>query len=246
LAGENFWSHDVRPLVKKIGPKLDRLRAGEIGSLSRTLARLVLHKVGERATGLVLVAKPADVRDVQPVRGPAETIAFHDDHPYDLLKWHGNHRETAWQIAAKARFLAEAQHTGRTFHSVLVNDRLAGWGFSYWPSEPAHLTETGGTLLDFPARSVAMYDFYTLPEFRGRKIYQALLCYILRKRFAEGAEQAYISVLERNTRSLRAIQRAGFQVVMRNRYVRFLRWKRTQSSASAPPAAAGEGISSDT
>ena len=193
-------------------------------------ARFLTAKLGQRATGLVLLVKPADVREVEPVLAPAETCVFHDDQAYDLLKWPGGDPEVAWHIAAKARAFADAQRSGRTFHTVLVNDRLAGWGFSYSPSEPARLDETGGTLFEFLPNSASLYDFYVLPEFRGRRLYPALLTYILKKRFPEGAQQAYIAVLQSNQPALRAIQRVGFQVIRRNRYTRFLRWERTVSS----------------
>lgn len=230
LTGEERWRSKIRPLLKTADLKLEPHFELGFGHMLRMAARFLLAKLGQRATGLVLLVKPADVREVEPVLATADTCVFHDDQAYDLLKWTGGDPQVAWHITAQARAFADAQRSGRTFHTVLVNDRLAGWGFSYIPSEPAKLNETGGTLFEFLPNSASLYDFYVLPEFRGRKLYPALLAYILKKRFAEGAQQAYIAVLQSNQSSLRAIQRVGFQVIRRNRYMRLARWERTVSS----------------
>ena len=89
--------------------------------------------------------------------------------------------------------------------------------------------EFPGTLLEFEPNSVSLYDFFTLPEYRGRKLYPALLSHILQLRFQEGAERAYIGVLKSNAASLAGIERAGFAHWKVNRYSRFLKWNRTRS-----------------
>ena len=86
------------------------------------------------------------------------------------------------------------------------------------PSGPAQLTETPGASLEFEPGAVSLYDFHVLPEFRGRRLYQALLTDILQKRFAEGASTAYITVLASNAPSRAAIERVGFKLVRRNIY----------------------------
>jgi GNAT superfamily N-acetyltransferase len=230
LTGEERWRSKIRPLLKTTDLKLEQHLELGLGHMLGTAAGVLSAKLGQWATGLVLLVKPADIREVEPVLAPAETCAFHEDQAYDLLKWTGSDPQVSWHITAKARAFADAQRSGRTFHTVLVNDRLAGWGFSYTPSEPARLSETGGTPFEFLPNSVSLYDFYVLPEFRGRKLYPALLVHVLKKRFAEGAQQAYIAVLQSNQPSLKAIQRVGFQVIRRNRYMRLLRWARTVSS----------------
>src|SRR5205085_9866911 len=99
-----------------------------------------------------------------------------------------------------ARTYSRARANGRAFHTLVVGGRLAGWGYSYVPSAPAQLTETPGASLEFEPGAVSLYDFHVLPEFRGRRLYQALLTHILHTRFAEGATRAYIAVLESNAR----------------------------------------------
>jgi RimJ/RimL family protein N-acetyltransferase len=81
-----------------------------------------------------------------------------------------------------------------------------------------------------------LYDFHVLPEFRGRRLYQALLADILHKRFAAGATRAYITVLASNAPSRIAIERVGFRLVRTNRYRRVLT---RQSLAMLPVPASG-------
>ena len=96
---------------------------------------------------------------------------------------------------------------------MLVGGLLAGWGFS----TPARSGKGWlMALFDSPSSAVLLISFYTIPEFRGRKLYQALLAHILMQRFSEGAARAYIFVKQRNQPSLRAILRVGFRLVARH------------------------------
>jgi CelD/BcsL family acetyltransferase involved in cellulose biosynthesis/GNAT superfamily N-acetyltransferase len=208
-------------------------RAYELGlgdSLSR-LARRGLSALGDDRRGLIFIATPADVRQVAPSLVGNETSSFHTDEVGDLLRWEGGSRSTASEIETTVKGVADSLRKGHTLHTVLVNDRLAGWGWSYWPQEPAFITETQTTLA-FEPGSVSLYGFYVLPEFRGRKLYQALLSRILNDRFAEGAERAYIMCLETNVASRKAIERAGFRLVSVHRFSRVLWKKRRQEQES--------------
>lgn len=229
--GEDAWNRRVRPVLKSVSQKVERFRELGLAGTLLQAGRRVLYSIGERATGLVLIAKPGAFHRVNPALQTGETCSFHENEFYDLLKWSGTSRETDRAITLKARQITDLLKSGRTLHTVLVNDRLAGWGLSYWPkpNEPAHLSETGGTVLEFPPHSVTLYDFYTLPEYRGRKLYQALLSHILDLRFKEGAERAYIGVLKSNRSSLAGIEKVGFARWMVNRYHRLFKWKRTRT-----------------
>ncbi len=116
---------------------------------------------------------------------------------------------------------------GRKLHTILVDGRLAGWGWSYRPQGP-ELIDVTQTKLEFAPNSVSLYDFYTIPEFRGRRLYQALLTEIMRTRFAEGAERAYIMVQDTNVASRKAIERVGFRLAMVDDIVRLLRWRKAR------------------
>jgi GNAT superfamily N-acetyltransferase len=179
---------------------------------------------------------PDQLRTVQPALAAGETCEVHDNRIDDLLLWNGTSPSIASLLTHCARTYARALNAGRTLHTIVVGGRLAGWGYSYLPAEPAQLTETPGATLEFESGAASLYDFQVLPEFRGRRIYQALLGDILRKRFAAGAPRAYIAVLASNAPSRIAIERVGFRLFRTNRYRRVL----TRQSLSTLPGPATE------
>ncbi len=223
--GPEQWKK-LKPLRAKIAFKAMRARELGVGGIARQVGSRIAGAFGERTRGLVLIATPETFRPVDPAMAADESCCFHDNQMYDLLKAPAAQGEVARLITAQAANFVESARTGRTLHTILVDDRLAGWGYSYWPKEPARLSETGGTLLEFLPQSVSLYGFFVLPEFRGKKLYQALLSHILRQRWAEGAERAYIGVLASNTPSKKAIERVGFQTYKINDVTRFLKWRR--------------------
>ena len=230
LAGPEAWEQRAKPAAEALAAKLERVRALGPREAIRRVARRMLDTAILHRRGTVYVARPDDLIPMTPRLEPGETASFHDDCWVDLGKrdrW--DEPSVAEEVGAKIREFGGAQRTGRTFHTVLVNDRLAGWGASYWPTEPARLSEVGGARLEFEPDSVSLYDFYVLPEFRGRRLYQSLLTHIMRKRFAEGARVAYIAVLNNNTSSRVAIERVGFKPLTYNEVFRIAKWSRTRS-----------------
>jgi RimJ/RimL family protein N-acetyltransferase len=227
---EEVWPEHIKPAVQGLVLKARLWK--EVGLVRGVAnrARNLLCRVFERRRGLVLVARPEDRRAIVPQLLPGERIEFHVNQIHDLVQWSGPGLRTWRQLSAQLQGTLEALENGRWFHTVLVNGRLAGWGYSYWPKEPVCLMETGSLLFPTQAHSVSLYDFGILPEFRGRKLYQALLSDILERRFAEGAERAYISVLEQNVPSLKAIERVGFRVIAINQFTRLLRWKKIRTT----------------
>jgi CelD/BcsL family acetyltransferase involved in cellulose biosynthesis/GNAT superfamily N-acetyltransferase len=230
VGGAGTWKKRIKPGAATAAAKLTRARErGWVGSL-RMGARVVGRLIGEHTRGIVFIARPEDVREVQPQLSAGENCVFHDNELNDLLKRDRWGDAVSREIAVKVKDFTDLVRAGKTFHTVLVNDRLAAWGYSYSPSEPATLTEVGGAILEFEPQSVSLYDFYTLPEFRGRKLYQALLSHILSTHFSSGARQAYITVLEKNAPSRVAIERVGFKRVTINEVTRFLKWKKLRST----------------
>ena len=225
-AGPNGWEERIKPAVELLAHKRTRLREEGIGRGITALLRLVVSPLWERQTGHVYAMHPGQLRPVQPRLSHPDTVAYHENRIEDLLCWHGRSVATASDITVCAQQYSRSRASGRTLHTVLVNDRLAGWGYSYYPQKPAQLTETPGATLDFPAGSVSLYDFHVVPECRGKRIYQALLTHILQQRFAEGAPLAWITVLASNVPSRVAIEHVGFQLKAANRYRRLLRWTR--------------------
>ena len=66
--------------------------------------------------------------------------------------------------------------------------------------------------MTFPEGSVALYDYYSHPDFRGRGLYRATLGQMVRDAFAdERTRYAYISVLADNVASRHVIESTGFE-----------------------------------
>ena len=58
---------------------------------------------------------------------------------------------------------------------------------------------------------IYLYDAFTVPEARGKKLYQVLLAAALRRAAAEGRRRALIFVAARNVFSVRAVRSVGFE-----------------------------------
>jgi CelD/BcsL family acetyltransferase involved in cellulose biosynthesis/GNAT superfamily N-acetyltransferase len=233
VAGENAWQTKVKPAAAWLAYK--RERVAEMGSVAaiRTGVRDLRAKVYDRRTGLVYAMTADQLRPVQPKLAAGDTCEIHDDRVEDLLLWAGDSPSTASLLTQCARSYSRVRSSGRTLHTIVVNGKLAGWGYSYLPTEPASLTETPGATLDFGAGAVSLYDFHVLPEWRGHRLYEALLTDILHKRFAAGVTRAFIAVLESNASSRVAIERVGFLVVRRNLYQRIWKQERLVSSPAS-------------
>jgi len=218
VAGEDAWKARVKPAAGWLGYKRARLAEMSFGTAIATAAGEALGTVYDRRTGLIYSMTAAEFTPVAPAVGGADRVEIHDDRIEDLLLWSGTSVHTSSLLTQCARAFSRGRATGRTFHTIVLNGRLAGWGYSYLPTEAAQLTETPGATLEFEPGSASLYDFHVLPEFRGKRLYQALLTDILRKRFAQGVPRAYITVLESNVASRKAIERVGFQLQRRNVY----------------------------
>ena len=229
LKGPNEWDRIIDSLA---AIRVKTERANKLG-VDESLARLatrVARVVREHSRWMTYIAKIEDVHEVAPVLLAGELLSFHENQIGDFLKWDGSARETNQEISVRVRRAPQAIRQGRTLHTLLVNDRLAGWGWSYWPQEPEMIDVTQA-VLNFDPKSISLYDFYTIPEFRGRRIYQSLLGHILQERFAQGAEQAYIMVQDTNVASRKAIERIGFRLVAIDEVKRLLRSTRLHHSA---------------
>jgi CelD/BcsL family acetyltransferase involved in cellulose biosynthesis/GNAT superfamily N-acetyltransferase len=225
-AGTGAWEKRVRPVGETFAEEVRHIREIGIGAAAGRAAGRLAGLIGEHRRGIVFTARPEDLHEIQPQLKPGEICTHHENGLYDLLKREQRGDDAAREISRLAANFNDLQRTGRTLHTLLVDDRLVAWGCSYLPKEPAILTEVGRARLEFAPNSASLYAFYTLPEFRGRRLYQLLLLYILKKRFAEGVSQCYISVLENNVPSRRAIEQVGFRPVALNELKRFLKWSK--------------------
>ena len=189
-------------------------RHGISGSLS-LLGRHARQSLWEFNTGLVFTITPGTLSTTEP-KPSVENIRHGINAYEDLLCWSGSDVLTDYTIRKTAESILSNAKAGRTLHTLVVGGRLACVGLSYLPDAPAQLTETGNLPFTFKAGSASLYSFYTMPEFRGQGFYQRLITNILKWHFATGVALAYITVLENNVASLRAIERVGFRRVQRN------------------------------
>jgi RimJ/RimL family protein N-acetyltransferase len=125
--------------------------------------------------------------------------------------------------AIPAPLLSEmhAAQPGQRAHWIEVDSRIASWGLSTpwvgaWPLSETH------SAIDVPEHGVCLTTFTTLPELRGRQLYPSVLTEILRERFAEGAQVAFIWCHRDNQASYRAIKRVGFEEVEIHHFRRVL------------------------
>lgn len=121
---------------------------------------------------------------------------------------------------------------GQRVHWIEVAGEIVSWGFSAPARGPWPLTETR-TRLHVPAGGVCLLAFQTIPAFRGRRLYPAVLTGILEERFHEGVPVAYIWCRQENRASYQAIRRVGFREVALHDYRRLLgvAWRRERSLA---------------
>ncbi|HVF55413.1 MAG TPA: GNAT family N-acetyltransferase [Pyrinomonadaceae bacterium] len=210
-AGRPQWSTLVR-LAGATGAAARKAReVGVAGSLARAArrGRLAVHHT-ERL--LIFVATPSDVKEVEPELLHGETCEFRRDEAGDMLKFEGASPETVRDIEATARSSRDSFRKGHNLYTVLVGGRLASWGWAYPVQKDAIFFVESGQTLDTGPNAVAFHSLYTVADYRGRRLYPALLSRMLRDYFAEGAERVIIYCVETNTASRRGIERAGFRL----------------------------------
>lgn len=117
----------------------------------------------------------------------------------------------SWQ--SRDAFLSEALariENGGSAFTVCVDGRLAHSGWMGHDQATSHMTEVRQTM-SFPPHSVALYDFYSHPDFRGAGLYRATIAHMLKTAFgADDTQFVYISVLADNGPSRHVIESMGF------------------------------------
>ena len=93
---------------------------------------------------------------------------------------------------------------------------MVTYGWMALTAEPLGNT---GCSFDPPPGDAYLYDFATVPQYRGQGFYPALLRYILGRLAAHGIRRAWIGTAPGNIVSQRSISRAGFSKVADLRYV---------------------------
>lgn len=88
-----------------------------------------------------------------------------------------------------------------------------------WIALTAEPLDNTGCSFDPPPGDAYLYDFATVPEYRGQGFYPALLRYILGELAKQSIRRAWIGTAPGNTVSVRSISRAGFSKVADMRYI---------------------------
>lgn len=139
----------------------------------------------------------------------------------------GYYKILAFPEEIRLRF--ERRNTCYGFYS---NADLAVVG---WSSED-YLELDHGVVFPCPS-AVALFDFITLPEFRGRGLYTNALRHLLREDQL-GAGSVYIAVDPNNTPSVKGIRRAGFSPLLcmsRRRIMGFTRISENPAKLETEP-----------
>jgi GNAT superfamily N-acetyltransferase len=144
---------------------------------------------------ITMTATPTSLQTVEPSLASGEQAVFHQNQIYDLLQRAILHDDGAEQMTKAARVYADAVKQGKTFHTLLINDRLAAWGYA------SRSTELNQVILE---------GFYTLPEFRKRGLAGALAVHVVQLYFRKGAVQAVASIPKADAAARKAAARAGF------------------------------------
>jgi len=105
---------------------------------------------------------------------------------------------------------------GRTPYVAMVGTEVASYGWVTFEPEPM---DDLGVSFTAPPGEVWLYDFATVPEFRGRRLYPGLLRFILSQLKEQGVKRAWIGTEPGNVASQHGIQRAGFTLVVESKFV---------------------------
>jgi GNAT superfamily N-acetyltransferase len=88
-----------------------------------------------------------------------------------------------------------------------------------WVALSAEPLGNTGCAFNPPPAEAYLYDFATVPDYRGRGFYPALLRFILANLAGQGVKRAWIGTEPGNDTSARSIKRAGFTKVADTTYL---------------------------
>ncbi len=208
--GAQKWRH-VTQLGEHLGREAQLLRESGLKVGLARLAQKGLAGFARKNKDLIFTATPEQVRPGKLALAPSETCSFRTNEINDLLKCEGASRETERAIAAAVKGVSALYQSGRTLHTLLLNDRLAGWGWSDRCAENAPMTKLKGAPESSP-EAIMISGVYVLPEYRRRQLEQALLSHLLKEKFDGGARRAYVLCDETNAALRGVIERAGFRL----------------------------------
>jgi CelD/BcsL family acetyltransferase involved in cellulose biosynthesis len=208
-AGQQKWGAILR-LREDIHREAEQLRESGLKIGLANLTKRSLENSTQKTKELIYVATPDKAHLSELTLAPGELFSFRTNKINDLLKCEDASRETAREIAEAVRSTSALYQSGRTLHTILLNERLAAWGWSHLAEDPA-LPTMLPRVRESHTDAVIISGTFVLPEYRPRLLEQPLLSDILRKSFDGGARAAYVSCGEANLALREALERMGFR-----------------------------------
>jgi GNAT superfamily N-acetyltransferase len=208
-AGQQKWGAILR-LREYIHREAEQLRES---GLKIGLANFTKRSLGDSTQNtkeLIYVATPDKAHLSELTLAPGQTFSFRTNEINDLLRYADASRETLRELVAAIKSTSGLYQSERSLHTILLNDRLAGWGWSHLP-EAVSLSARLPQLPQSDPDVVMIFGTFILPEYRQKQLEQALLSHILRERFDSGARTAYVLCGETNIALREALESVGFR-----------------------------------
>ena len=120
-----------------------------------------------------------------------------------------------WNPTISRRQIPERFRQGASLWLVKAQGKLAGFGWTITSRtiEPHYLP--------LGENDVHLFDFFVLPEYRGRGINPSLVNYMLRSLAGEGASRAFIEAAEWNHAQLSSLRKTPFRLLGMAKKTRF-------------------------
>lgn len=133
----------------------------------------------------------------------------------------------------------ERLDAGRRCFVARVDGAIAAYG---WASRGMERIGELERPFHMAAGEAYIWDCATLPPYRGKGLYSALLSYMVATLREDGIERIWIGASVRNLPSVRGFASAGFQPVITLSYLRLLGFRHVwiRDTPSAPPALAAD------
>ncbi len=198
----------------KLRRKLETARRLGLRGVVQALASATSHMLWTREGLVVFQMRPEQLNPIAPELSGVRWTIRSATVPAFLA---GDRVTSPESLAAELR----SARPGQRVHWIEVQGTVISWGFSTPAAGSWPLTETRSRLT-VPMGGVCLTAFETLPAYRGRRLYPAILTQIVQERFREGAPTAFIWCRQENVASYRAIERVGFRKIAFHRYSRLL------------------------
>jgi GNAT superfamily N-acetyltransferase len=204
--GAEKWGA-IRRLGEHIHREAQQLRESGLKIGFAQLTQRGLANFTQKNKELVFMATRNQANLTELTFASGELFSFRTNEINDLLKCAKPSRETVRELSAAVKLTSGLNQRGRSLHTLLLNDRLVGWGWSHLPEGPPLQATPEQSHSD----TVMISGTFVVPEYRQRQLEQSLLTHILRERFDSGTGTVYVLCDERNIALREALERTGFR-----------------------------------